>query len=486
MKIKNIPLLHFSQTHCWMNDPNGLIKHGDTYHLYFQSNPNDKNWGDIGWGHAISKDLISWEKVADALYANSETMMFSGSAISSRNTLGLGDEMILFYTACTYEFDKDADFIVKKQTQNIAYSDHNAREWKIFKQNPVLDINSKEFRDPKVIKLGDSSWLMLVSRARDYFIDFYISSDLINWELSSSFSDCTFRAGAWECPDLICLDIDGQTKYVLFLSVDDGFISEGSGVLYIIGNFQNGEFTVDIDLMGGEGYRKLDKGPDFFASQSFYCDDEAEPAILLAWLNNWKYAKGMPNAGLPLLQSIPRELSLTKCHGDEVFLQQKPILAIEQHIKPLFKQQKVFIKPQQPILFEDISGCFVFSASYNILNSADFKLNIRQQSTELFSFHINSSCTCIAIQRAQSSIFKSHTNTFNTSFSPLNENLDIKIVADYYSIEVFVNDYTEVFSFHMGQYFDHVVLELSSLNKPVEMATLMLSTCPIKADCELV
>lgn len=34
------------------------------YHLFYQWHPNHVNWGNISWGHAISKDLVSWTDVA--------------------------------------------------------------------------------------------------------------------------------------------------------------------------------------------------------------------------------------------------------------------------------------------------------------------------------------------------------------------------------------------------------------------------------------
>ena len=59
---------HYSQFAHWNNDPNGMVYYNGYYHLYYQTNPYDKQWGDMYWGHARSTDLIHWEELPIALF----------------------------------------------------------------------------------------------------------------------------------------------------------------------------------------------------------------------------------------------------------------------------------------------------------------------------------------------------------------------------------------------------------------------------------
>ena len=43
------PQFHYSPPEKWMNDPNGLVYHDGTYHLFYQYYPEDIVWGPMHW-----------------------------------------------------------------------------------------------------------------------------------------------------------------------------------------------------------------------------------------------------------------------------------------------------------------------------------------------------------------------------------------------------------------------------------------------------
>ncbi|WP_433455084.1 GH32 C-terminal domain-containing protein [Streptomyces sp. CA-142005] len=240
------PQFHFTPEKNWMNDPNGLVYYKGEYHLFYQYNPNGNSWGDMSWGHAVSTDLVHWKQLPLALSYDDKEMVFSGSAVVDwNNTTGFGTKenppMVAIYTS----YHKDTGV----QAQSIAYSTDRGRTWTKYQGNPVLDIGSREFRDPKVQWYAPTkSWLMTVSLSTEHKVRFYSSKNLKDWEPLSEFGPAGATGGVWECPDLFPLAVDGnkQTiKWVLVVNINPGGITGGSGAQYFVGDFDGKKFTAD-------------------------------------------------------------------------------------------------------------------------------------------------------------------------------------------------------------------------------------------------
>ncbi len=222
------PQFHYTQRRGWNNDPNGLIFYEGEYHLFYQHNPYEREWENMHWGHAVSKDLVHWEELQEALYPDPLGTMFSGSAvIDYENTSGFGKgntpAMVAIYTAASPE----------KQTQCIAYSLDKGRTWTKYAHNPVIDSkekwNSQDTRDPKVFWYTPGNHWVLVLNERDGH-SIYTSANLKEWKYESHVT------GFWECPELFELPVDGNknnTKWVMY----------GASSTYMLGRFDGKKFT---------------------------------------------------------------------------------------------------------------------------------------------------------------------------------------------------------------------------------------------------
>lgn len=225
-KEKNRPQFHFTTRNGWINDPNGLIWNDGEYHLFYQHNPYERDWGNMHWGHAVSPDLVHWKELPVALRPDTIGTMFSGSAIIDyENTSGFGKSgtspMVVAYTA-------DGD---KGQRQCIAYSLDNGRTFRKYYGNPVIDSgkkwNTRDTRDPKMFRYGDH-WVMVLNERDGHSI--YTSSNLKDWTYSSHVT------GFWECPELFELPVDGNPDNTMW-------VMYGASGTYMLGDFDGYTFT---------------------------------------------------------------------------------------------------------------------------------------------------------------------------------------------------------------------------------------------------
>ena len=149
------PSVHFTPKTYWTNDPNGMAYLDGEYHLFYQYNPMGSVWGNLSWGHAVTKDLMHWEHLPVALTKDANGEIFSGSIVIDRdNTAGFGkDAMVAVYTSNG-----------QKQTQSLAYSLDKGRTFIKYENNPVLKDDAKpDFRDPKVFWHKPSGkWVMVL------------------------------------------------------------------------------------------------------------------------------------------------------------------------------------------------------------------------------------------------------------------------------------------------------------------------------------
>jgi len=238
------------------------------------------------WGSAVSTDLLHWNELPIALYPDELGLIFSGSAVvDTKNTSG-------------FQQNNDEDVIVAifthagdTQQQSIAFSNDRGRRFVKYVGNPVIsNPGIPDFRDPKVTPYNDK-WIMVLAVANR--IQFFESTDLKSWILISEFgNDPTegSHGGVWECPELIPLEYNGETLWILLVSINPGGPNRGSATQYFVGHF-NGT-TFQTLYPGGESLW-IDWGQDNYAGVTF-ANEPNNRSILMGWMNNWLYANQLP------------------------------------------------------------------------------------------------------------------------------------------------------------------------------------------------
>lgn len=334
---KHRPQIHFSPKANWMNDPNGMIFHNGVYHLFFQYYPDSTVWGPMHWGHATSKDLVHWNEEKIALYPDSLGYIFSGSAVFDvNNSSGFGKDGVAPLVAIFTFHDTAGEKAGKNdyQTQGLAYSLDDGRNWIKYDNNPVLaNPGIKDFRDPKVMWYEEGKkWIMtLATKDR---ISFYSSPDLKNWTKESEFGEKVgAHGGVWECPDLFPVKHNGGTIWVLFVSINPGGPNGGSATQYFTGNFDGKNFIpFQTDT------RWLDYGPDNYAGVTW--SNVGGRKLFLGWMGNWQYAQVVPTEPWRSAMTVPRDIGVKKV-GDRFMLTSGPVKELDSLNEKIFNLDSI-------------------------------------------------------------------------------------------------------------------------------------------------
>lgn len=298
------PVFHFRSPAQWMNDPNGTIYFKGYYHVFYQFNPYGDSWDHIHWGHARSRDLLSWEYLPIALYPDhsiKEEHCFSGCVTLDR----MGRPMI-FYTSVPYDVDSNP------HTQRAATGDSDMTGWSRL-DSPVLTVHSSgtpriknDWRDPYVYRKG-AVYYMVVSAVREDDVPVVLlytntEGELTRWEYRGVLKSFPKGMQLFECPNFFQL----QGAWILIGSPFDP-------VHYFAGSFDE-ERLLYIPMKQG----LINHSSEFYATNILTAADNK--VYLFAWIR--AFPKGMGWNGC---LALPRVISL----GDEGSLLQDPAPELE-------------------------------------------------------------------------------------------------------------------------------------------------------------
>ncbi|XP_077253848.1 beta-fructofuranosidase, soluble isoenzyme I-like [Tasmannia lanceolata] len=202
------------------------------YHLFYQWNPDAAIWGNITWGHGVSRDLIHWEYLPLAMVPDhwyNINGVWTGSA-----TLLSDGKLVMLYTGSTNE---------SVQVQNLAFpanpSDPLLLDWVKYENNPVLlppsGIGSTDFRDPTTAWFApDGTWRLTIdySSLLDIYAEFEIKNETLEAMIEADVGyNCSTSEGA-----------AGRSSLGPFglLVLADQSLSEQTAVYFYIGKGSDG------------------------------------------------------------------------------------------------------------------------------------------------------------------------------------------------------------------------------------------------------
>ncbi|KAK7309037.1 hypothetical protein RJT34_05459 [Clitoria ternatea] len=324
---------HFQPEKNWMNDPNGPMYYKGWYHFFYQYNPKGAIWGDIVWGHAVSRDLIHWLHLPLAMVAD-EWYDVKGVWTGSATILPNG-QVIMLYTGSTNE---------SVQVQNLAYpadpSDPLLVDWVKYPENPVLfpppGIGAKDFRDPTTAWLtSEGKWRITIgSKLNKTGIALvYDTVDFKTYEQVQGLLHAVPGTGMWECVDFFPVSNKAENgldtsfngpdvKHVVKVSLDDDRHD-----YYALGTYdeKNVKFIPD-DLENDVGLGlRYDYGI-FYASKTFY-DQNKGRRVLWGWIGESDSEHADVAKGWASIQGIPRTVALDKKTGSNIL--QWPVAEVE-------------------------------------------------------------------------------------------------------------------------------------------------------------
>lgn len=426
---KQRPDFHVSSPIGWFNDPNGWSVYQGEYHLFFQYHPYNTLWGPMHWGHMKTRDFIKWNRMPVAMAPDMQydkNGCFSGSAIEYN-----GEHILMYTGVFEKEINNRKDLY---QAQCIAIGD--GIKYNKLECNPVITAdmlpdgyNKNDFRDPK-IWMNDGIYYAIIgckNQENDGQVVIFQSKNLKNWEFVNCLDQSEHRYGAmWECPDLF--ELDGQDVLITspqFMEADELEFHNGNGTMCIIGKVDENYRFIRNRI------HAIDYGLDFYAPQTIKAPDGRR--IMIGWMQSWDNHITPEEFEWSGVMSIPRVLSIK--HNR---LYQYPVAEIES-----YRCNK----------FEEILTIISGESYTQLIQGRQFDVLLHLKKVACSSFEIKLACgkgkftkityepsqEMITFDRSYSGLHKDVTCIRKMKVDPFKKDMEIRILMDKYTIEIFID-----------------------------------------------
>ena len=423
-----IPRFHFTVGADWTGEPVGLVYDEGVYHLFYQYNPSGSMFGDIHWGHAVSRDLFRWQIEPVALSPDSLGYLGAGSVVVDRgNTSGLGDggnaPFLAFYKYANEESGRDIF---------LAYSKDKGLSWSRYGKIALPDADRYAFRSPRVSwnhSLG--AWLMTLSTGSS--IRFYKSPDGKEWTFLSAFADPAERGTTWEGSDFFPL----ENRQVLLVSPQEMTAAglefhAGFGSIALLGSYDPAARRFERERV-----QSIDYGTDFYAPQTLESYDGRR--IMIAWMQNWATVGCQPQGARWFGQmTLPRELSIRNGR-----LIQNPVRELENYRGRRVCYKDLFVTGETNL--SGVSGRLLdLTVTVRPVDGRPsyqyFRLRAAKDGQRETLIRYKVSNSTLRLDRTHSGFPYDIVNVRDFPVRPQDGTVKIRLILDRFSLEVFVND----------------------------------------------
>lgn len=291
--------MHLSPSMGWINDPNGLIRHGDRWHVFYQHNPDAPVHARIHWGHQSSADLAHWVEHPPAFgpVAGQPDQHGCWSGVTTTD----GNDVFAVYTG-VHDTAQNSTVCVRRAL------DENLTRWSEPTVVAATPADVQEMRDPFLFTHGGRRFAILGAGQRRRAdadltpaIVLFECDDLYAWRYLGVWltpADLVpldlGPAQIWECPQLV--ELDGSWLLVVSLWFDHVLGDVVHLLLDLVGDLpQPRPRAVGVVDTGNAAY-----APQLLAT--------ADRPLMLSWVRQERAPVGATVAGC---LSLPTRLQLS-------------------------------------------------------------------------------------------------------------------------------------------------------------------------------
>lgn len=432
------PQYHFSAPQGWLNDPNGLVFWKGVWHMYYQLSPFSYHSREKYWGHAISKDLMTWRHLPVGISAKyyesgGNNAIWSGTGFADvKNKSGFFDKnggIILAYTLIGKgDYVAHSSDALNIETLPDPISTAHGRDPCIFYHEPTKRwvVLRYEVVKPDENEVGAKKFV------------FYFSKDLKTWQRGQELDDF------YECPYMISMPVNGNPKNKKYLIFD----ARGECV---VGDFDGEKFT----RASGERCAKFVAG-NAYAGQVFNNAPDGR-VINISWVNASAEDFGKTGMCFSQIMSLPMDLRLVEKSGKYAIY-----ASLSREVEKIYKKEKSFknLKCDDVNGFGEFPSSVMVEADLDVRNAEEFKFQIGAAVVEFSKQENAYSITALPKEKRPPATRNLHWE--NRKFKmdeAVGSNMNVKIFADRCSLEIF-HDNKRVISLHMPFGKDDVLINI--------------------------